>query len=270
MDKKKYTITKEQKLYFGAVLLLENIANLGFTYPVLLEGDDTLLEPILIYMVSKNWVEITNNQYSITEEGKKVLENYLAKLVEFRSAYKIYNSIDLGEGEFAYSKYFDFETDEQFINYINGDNFEDLRVAICEFKKINPLEVIFMEMVDEGRFDCEDNGWQADLSTGLIWNEMVEIANTNLHLDDLAEGEFTGEEVMELIIEQGSPVMMELLKKQKELDESEEGDEDFEDDEVEEVITTTTYVEEPVFEPDYFEVYYDPYYVSPYWGVYYY
>ena len=269
MGKEKYSITKEQKLYFGSVLLLENIANLGFSYNVLLEGDDTLLEPILIYMVSKNWVSIEDTKYRITDEGRKVLENYLGKLVEFRSAYKVYSAVDLGEGEFAYSKYFEFETDEQFLNYLSSEEFEDLRVALCELKGINPLEVIFMDMVDEGRFDCEESGWQADLSTGLIWNEMVEIANSNLHLADLAEGEFTGEEVMGLIVEEGSKVMLTLLKEQSELDQKIEDDFDNDVEDIE-VTTTTVLVDEPHFEIDYFESYCDPYYVSPYWGYNYY
>ena len=39
----------------------------------------------------------------------------------------------------------------------------------------------------------------------------------------------------------------------------------------EEVIETTEYyVEEPVYEITYYEVYYDPFYISPCWGVYYY
>jgi len=273
----KYTITKEQKNYFASTLLLENMTNFDMSYPVLLEGDDTLLEAIFLEMLGKKWVEIIETHYSVTEKGREVVKNYLSKLSELRSAYKVFSCVDTGEGEFAYSNYFDFETDEQFTLHANEDRFEDLRVAVCEFKGINPLEMIFLELVDENRFDTEVQGWQADLTTGLIWNEMMEIANSNIHLDDLAE--YTdedetevlnsGKDVMEIIIKEGTEVILELVKNQEEADKEVAEDESDEDDGDEEVSTTVIYVEEPVFDYDYYEAYYDPYYVSPYWGCYY-
>jgi hypothetical protein len=268
----KYTLTQEQKMYYASVLLLEDMNNFGRTFPLILDGDDELLEPLLVHMGSKGWVDTEGTEYVVTEEGRKVLLNYLEKLTEFRSMFKVYSAVDTGEGEFGYNEYFSFDTDEQFMAHINQERFEDLRVAVCEMKGINPLDVIFLEFVDTGKYDFEQEGWQADLITGLIWDDMLEVANSNLHIEDLEEYdedgnvEHTGREVMEIIIREGMDLMMDLMGKQEEADSQFE-----EEDEHEEVIETTEYyVEEPVYETVYYEVYYDPFYISPCWGVYYY
>lgn len=263
---KDYKITKDQRMYYSSVLLLENICNFGHRYPILLDDNQKILEPILVHMVSKGWVTGETDGYLPTEAGKEVLKNYLGRLHEFRSFYKIYSAVDTGEGEFGYSKYFDFETDEAFIQHIHQERFEDLRVAVCEFKKINPLDVIFMEMVDNGKFNCDEIGWEAELATGLIWDDMVEIANTNVHVEDLAEENHTGEEVMTIILEEGANILKGLLENQAKQDKEvvntfENDDEEYRQEHSKE----TYYVDEPEFESRYYESYYDPYYVSPYW-----
>lgn len=278
----KYTLSADQKKYFGSVLLLEDMNNFGRKFPVLLDEDDKVLEPLLVHMSAKGWVDIVGTSYQVTNEGRKVLTNYLEKLTEFRSVFKFYSAVDTGEGEFGYSSFFEFDTDEQFEDFINEERFEDLRVAICEFKKVNPLEVIFLEFVDTGRFDFEAKGWQMELMTGLLWDDMLEVANTNIHVEDLAEYDeegptFTGEEVCRMIVEKGTELMLDLIKLQAEEDErlaqEEEAEEEYEDEYeeiVEEVIIEEYYVEEPYYDYGYYEVYYDPFYVSPCWGVYYY
>jgi DNA-binding PadR family transcriptional regulator len=278
VKEQKYSLSTEQKLYFASVLLLEDINNFGTKFPVLLEGDDEMLEPLFKHMGSKGWLTVEGTNYQATDEGRKVLKNYLEKLTEFRSVFKIYSAVDTGEGEFGYDKYFEFDTDEQFEDYINLDRFEDLRVAVCELKGINPLDVIFLEFVDTGRFDFEQLGWQAELVTGLIWDDMLEVANTNIHLEDLTEYDeegptFDGKEVCKMIVEKGTELMMDLIKTQAEEDSKVEEDDFEEFDEEEEVIETVTTVEiieEPYYDDVYYEVYYDPFYISPCWGVYYY
>ena len=273
-NKNKYTLSKEQKMYYASVLLLEDMNNFNKSYSVDLKGDDQFLKDLFIYMMSKGWVEISDVSFNVTQKGRDVLLNYLSKLTEFRSMFKVYSAVDTGEGFFAYEKYFDFDTDEQFMLYLDKDNFEDLRVAVCEMKKINPLDVIFLEFVDAGKYDFEIDGWQLDLVSGLIWDDMLEVANTNLHIEDLEELDedgsvlSTGEEVMGIIIEKGMDVMLDVMKVQEEIDSEE--DEDFVDEieEVEEV--TEYYIEEPYYDTDYYEFYYDPFYVSPCWGVVYY
>lgn len=270
----KYKLTDEMKKYFTSVLLLENLVNFGHEYPVLLKGDSVHLEPMLVYMVSKGYIEIRNNRYEPTKKGGEVLKNHLEKLEEFRRVYRIYSAVDTGEGTFAFEEYFNVETDEEFDKILNDERYVDLRIALCELKGINPLEIVFLEFIDNGEFNVHHLGWELDLMTGSIWFDILDIVNNNIYLEDLAEEETSGEEVMKLIVEAGSKVMTELLAEQDRLDaEEEEDEEEYEDEEEEEEFITTyevEYIEEPYFDLSYYDAYYDPYYYSPIWGVYYY
>ena len=276
----KYSISKDQKSYYASVLLLENMINFGDKFKILLDGDDKLLEDTFAYMMSKKWLDINSDSYIPTEKGREVLTNYKERLVEFRSLYKYFSAVDTGEGEFGYSSYFDFDTDGEFKAHIDDERFEDLRVAVCEFKKINPLDIIFMEMVSGGEFDTAEENWQFNLISGLIWDDIEEIANTNLSVEDLTEYDdddeitSTGEEIVEIILKQGTDLCKELAKEQARLDEEENDNEEEDENEYEEEETvveeTIEYIEDPYYELDYWDSYYDPYYVSPCWGCCYY
>lgn len=270
----KYKLTDDMKKYFCSVLLLENLINFNHIYPIILEGNKVFLEPFLIHMHSKGYVTITSDKYVPTNKGRELLTNYLAKLEEFRRVYRIYSAVDTGSGTFAYEEYFNVDTDEDFDEILNDDSFVDLRIALCELKGINPVEIVFLEFVDGNKFNCEeDDTWEADLATGSIWFEIMDIVNNNIYLDDLAEDNHTGEEVMKLIVEAGSKVMNNLLKIQEEQDELElnlEDDEDEEEYDEEYITYEVEYVEEPIFEIEYYDSYYDPYFCSPIWAVHYY
>jgi hypothetical protein len=273
MAKGTYTLSKEQRGYFTSVLLLERVNEKGGML-VSLPGDLQMLSKHLEDLAVKGWLDIKGTKYQVSEgKGTEVLTNFLEKLNEFRKVYSLYSAVDMQSGEFAFSTFFDFDSDEEFNTYIEDERFSDLRVAICQFKEIDPLEVILLDFMDRDSFDIDDNEWEAELTSGLIFDDIVEIANNSLQL--LTINESQGEEAMEMVLEQGAEVMGSLLKEEKEMadlaeEEDEEDDEDFDEDVIEETTTTVEYIEEPVYDIDYYDSYYDPYYVSPCWGIYYY
>ena len=170
--KAKYTLTDDMKKYFCSVLLLENLINFNHKYHVLLEGSLKPLEPFLIHMSAKGYVSIKNDHYVPTSKGGDVLKDYLTKLEEFRRVYRIYSAVDTGEGTFAFEEYFNVDTDEDFEELLNEERFVDLRIALCELKGINPLEIVFLEFVDGNKFDIEEEGWESGLSSSAIWFEI--------------------------------------------------------------------------------------------------
>lgn len=264
------TLAKKQRDYFTSVLLLDNMVNLDHEYSIMLDGELKLLEPALEQMAVNGSIKLEGSQYVPTDKGIELLTNFKAKIVEFRKVYMHFSAVDMEAGEFAYSRFYDFETDEEFDEYSEEDRFIDIRVAVCQFKKIDPLEIIFLDFVDRGTFDVEESGWEAELMTGLIWDEILEIAENNLQLETILETD--GEGTMENVIKAGADVMMTLLKEEAEIAEGEEAleEEEYDDDDEDEVTTTTTttveYIDEPVYEIGFFDVYYDPFYVSPCWG----
>jgi len=220
----------------------------------MLEGNNSFLEPYFVDMMASNLVTIQNDRYVITEKGDEVAINLQDKYGEFLKFYDIFCAVDLNAGEFAFSKIFDFETDDEWFAYLNQDNWSDVRIAVCEFKKIDPIEIVFLSFLNEGRFDTDENkNWQFDLVSDLIWDEILEICNTAIPLDDLLV-----DDAIQDIIKQGTEIVLANIKEEnrRRLEEMKAN------------ATTEEYDEEVVIVEEeivYYEEYYDPYYASPCW-----
>ena len=215
--------------------------------------DDHILEPLFIDLLSKGYVKITGDQYTITELGKKVFDTFMVRYQEYLKIYDIFSFVDLEKGEFAFAKYFDFNTDAEFDAYKVDERFDDVRIAVSRFKKMNSFEIVFMSFINENRFDTTKTGWQIDLLSDDIWMEIDDIVKTAISIEQLG-----GEDVIKDIVEQGSKLMIELIKQEAELRKQ---DLINNDNPVEETETIEVIEEEVV----YYESYYDPYYVSPVW-----
>lgn len=265
----KYKFTDEKRHQFASTLILEDIINYHHVYSVVLDGDDKVLEPLFTSMLAHDVIDIRNNEYIPTEKGRKHLEDFMKKFREYLDLYDLYCAVDLNAGEFAFASWFDFNNDESWNEFLSEDRWEDVRVAVCEAKGIDALEVVFMSFVASRTFDLNKEGWQYDLMYETYWNEIVEICETNIHAEQLEE-----QDAMLAILEMGIDVMKANRQKQRELDEeetecdeiiAEEAEQNNQDDEEEyEVIVEE--VEEVYYEDDYYDPYWDdPYYVSPFW-----
>jgi hypothetical protein len=240
MREQPYTLSDEKKKEYVSILLLESMVDGEKKFSSLLEGDDNLLAPAFTELYAKKFVDIKDTAYIPTPLGEKKIEEYLKKFDEFLVVYDIYCAVDLEKGEFAFAKFHELD-DDQWDVYLNDERWEDLRVTVAEYKKIDPVEIVFMAYINEGMFDMEEEGWQFDLMLGDVWDEIVEVCETALTKEDLG-----GDDVILDIIQQGSALMIELLKQDKELHEH-DGECDHE--------TEVTY----------YESYTDPYYVSDGW-----
>ena len=153
----------------------------------------------------------------------------------------------------------DLEPDA-YITYLKDDRWEDLRVAVAEYLKLDPLEIIFMSFLNEGRIDTTAPGWQFELALGSMWDEIVKIASSNLQAQDLGYADISWEVVIKDVIQQGNVVMKSLLLQEQELraqgalDPVEEPEDDVI---VVTTVTSVTYYDDPWF--------YDPYWYDPYW-----
>ena len=268
----KYSITKDEKLLYAALIILRDILKFKTTYPVLLEGDAAHLEDLFTYMLSKDLIEMQNDKHYVpTAKGREACVKFERRYYEYLKVYDIYSFVDMEDGEFAFSSYFNMEDDE-WNSFVGGERWEDLRIAIMEFKKINPIEIVFMQFLMEGRFDLEKEAWEFDLVNGLIWDDIVEACNNARTVKDFEyedDGEtITGEDVLKDVLEQGYTLMKELIEKEKELDVQAEGDDDNVDDDTEivtQVIVEEIVEEEYIVEDRYFDVYMDPFYIAPIW-----
>lgn len=265
---KKYSISYEERLAFVSLILLNEIINFQHYFEVNnKQGEDYYLNTYLDHMVNKGVLEIQDNRYIPTDKGREELVTLYAKYDEYLKVFDIFCAVDLEAGEFAFSSIYDEKFDDQaWENFLAEERFSDIRVAVCDFKGINPIEIVFLSFLNENRFDCTQPNWQFNLTSQSIWTEIEDICNSAISVDYLKE-----DGVLEDVITQGSKIALELIKTAEDILAAEDEEEEI----IEEEITTTTttetveeyvdIVEEPYYPYDYYYGYYDPFYVSPIW-----
>lgn len=260
-----FTLSKDDRFKYITFVLLQEIINFQHYFLVELPGDDKYLEPALKFMLHNGLLEVKNEKYIPTEKGRQYLSDFIAKYFEFLKIFDVYSMVDLDKGEFAFSHAYDdgMDDDEKWAEFKNQERFSDVRVAVAEFKGLNPIEIVFMSFLQENRFNLSENGWQMFLMTDESWNEIVNICNTAIPLVDLQ-----ADEVILNIVKKGGLVMKDIMETEAKLD-KEEGEQEF-------TYTTTTTTEEveeyvDIVEPPYYDYayfdpyYYDPFYISPIW-----
>ena len=226
-------------------------------------GDDKFLEPLLVELMAKGFVRTSGLNYELTGQGQTTLDLFMKRYTEYLRLYDVFGFVDLDKGEFAFSRYFDFSTDDQWNAFKMDSRFEDLRIAVAIFKKLNPAEIVFMSFINEGRLDTESTGWQIDLLSDAIWSEIEAICSTSLKPEQL------GEDAMADMTEQGCRLAVSLIEEEAKK-EAEQRAIDASNTSLGAQSSSPGYYEETiVFEESYepYYEYYDPFYVSPFWLV---
>jgi hypothetical protein len=240
-------LTNDNKKSFKAIILLNEMVNGAHKFQTVANGDDSVLEPLFIELMSKGYVTTSGMNYVVTAKGQEAFDTFMKRYTEYLKVYDVFSFVDLEKGEFAFARYFDFETDDAWIDFTNNERFDDLRIAVAIFKKIDPAEIVFMSFINENRFDTASAGWQMDLISDNEWNEIEEICNTAIKPDEV------GEDAMLDLIGQGSELMIKLLEEEEKQNQNNNNNGGGGGTIVEEETVT------------YYEPYYDPYYVSPVW-----
>lgn len=253
-----YTVTQELKNRFIGLTLLNEIINFQTYFDVVPQsGDDLLLISYLQNLEVKGLLRIENAKFVPTNEGRNEVVNMYAKYYEYLKIFDIYCAVDLAKGEFAFERRNNDFSEDEWRSFVDQDRFSDIRVAIAEIKGIDPIEIVFMSFLNEGRFECTGTDWQYNLTEDNVWKEIEEICNTAIRGSYLEE-----QGVVEDITKKATAISIQIIKDSETYDESES------DEEVTETVTTTEYVdivEMPIYEDYYWDSYYDPYYVSPIW-----
>jgi hypothetical protein len=239
-------LTDEKKKTFKAIILLNEMKNGSHKFQTVANGDDSVLEPLFIELMSKGYMQISGMYYQLTAEGQNVFDVFMKRYTEYLKVYDIYSFVDLEKGEFAFARFFDFSSDEAWSDFANNERFDDLRIAVAIFKKVDPAELVFMSFINENKFDTASSGWQMDLASDNNWNEIEVICRTAIKPEEV------GEDAMVDMIGQGSELLIKLLEEEKQ---QQQNDASYN--------SGGDIVEEETVE--YYQPYYDPYYVSPIW-----
>lgn len=260
---KKYTISEIQKKEFAGIYLLEYMINTPYSPPIFLQGNDQDLETVLEWLMAESLITIKDDEkYIPTEKGHGHLKKFMARYSEYLTMFDIFCAVDLEKGEFAFDAWDEFETDDEFHKYLEEDRWDDLRVAVADYKGMNAVEIVFMNFINEHRFGRNESGWQFDLLLGSVWDEILEICENSVQWQELGykdeQGEVPAESVIEDVITQGTEIMLDLL-----------------DDRHPETINGKStqvdaeyYVDEvdpPEFDSEHYKGYLDPKYISKNW-----
>jgi DNA-binding PadR family transcriptional regulator len=240
-------ISENNKKTFKSIVLLDEMVNGSHQFQTIDNGDDSVLEPLFIELMSKGYVKTSGINYQITDKGQQVLDTFMKRYTEYLKVYDVFSFVDLENGEFAFARYYDFDSDDAWADFTNDERFDDLRIAVALFKKLDPAEIVFMSFINEDRFDTKSTGWQMDLLSDNLWKEIEEICQTAIKPEEV------GQDAMLDMIGQGAELMIKLMEEEKQ---QEQNNNNYEQG-------TNTIVEEETVE--YYQPYYDPYYVSPIW-----
>ncbi len=261
MGYKHFTISDSQRKEYASGFLLDLMINKGYQYSVVLEDADKDLERLFVYMMSKDYLTLDKkNNYTHTLKGMEKLENLKKRYEEYLAHFDLFCAVDLEAGEFAFEKIFELE-DEEWELYINDERFVDLRISVAWFKKINPSDFVFLSFLKEGQFDVSNSGWQFDILSGLIWEQIEEIIDTAIQIEELEymnedENTISGMQVIEDVIRQGAQLSDKLYHEEEHLKhESGEFPNDYYDAGHGDYVVTT------------YENYYDPFYINPIWFI---
>ena len=217
-----YTLTEENRNEFAGIYLLEHMVSAKHSFDVVLNEADADLEPILMWLMVKDYVEIRNEEHYVpSAKGRECVGKFLDRYAEFLTMFDVFSAVDLAEGTFAFGTYFTFENEDDWHSYLDDERGEDLRIAVAEFKGMNPVEVVFMSLVAEDRFGRDATGWQFDLLLGSVWDDVLEICSAAIHDEDLAyeddNGPVSGNDVLCDVIKQGVDLMISLLAEEDEM-----------------------------------------------------
>lgn len=215
-DDDPYTISDTQKMQFAGIYLLEYMQSKEKTFPILLRSEEQDLESILEWLLVRKLVEIKDQrEYVVTDHGRAALKKFATRYQDYLHNFDVFSAVDLAAGEFAFASYFNFETDAEWKDFLSDDRWEDLRVAVADYEDMDPVEIVFMSFLNEGRFGRNASGWQFDLLLGSVWDEILDICNNALDENDLAYDGVPGEDVLRDIVAQGADLMADLLEQEQ-------------------------------------------------------
>ena len=213
-----YKVPFQTRLQFAALFVLYEIVEGGLDFDTLTEDEETALTPILEWLFDKKYISMDpEGVIAVTPIGAETEASFRENYRFFLEEYDVFCAIDLNAGEFAFSyleNYSDKDESEWF-QFLGDDRWDDLRIAVAEHEGKDPVEMVFMTYIYEGKFGRDDKGqWETEALTGSIWMGIEEICNSAIHIPSLGyedEGVLvTGQEVIADIIAHGRKLANEM------------------------------------------------------------
>ena len=172
----------------------------------LVEKDQEKLEPILKFMEERSILTVgVDNYYKISEKGLELYSQLVEQLESYLRYFEVFAYVDLENGIFG----------DPNKDLLEGNQWTDLRVAIAEFKGMDPFRVVFLAMMSDEKF-FENPDWKFELGLGTLFDELEQIVKDQVSVNDLSYeddiGIVNGEDVIRDILKQGESLAKERIK----------------------------------------------------------
>lgn len=266
---------------FNIRTVLYKVDQQGYQLPLIPEAGSgvSFINDLLQDMMADEYLDLGSDGYILTAKAKADLEAMAQQYHSLVQHYDIFAHVDIDNSCFLEPG--DDPNEEILIEGQPYPRFIDLRVAIMRFKGISPFDMVFLNLLREGRIGAGSN-WEFDMALGReLYKEVEEIVTTAYTVSDLTQlkktndnGEIPGIDLLRDVIVAGNQINQERQlagKAMKRYDMPEQRDYE---ERVENTYQVEVIEERPLFRSytydpyPYFDYYVDPFYVEPVWTVY--
>ena len=244
----------------------------GYQVPLVPDANSnaSFLTPVLNDLATADLLRIGSRAYEITAAGREELKQMADQYHSLVEHYDVFAGVDLDRSAFLSSG--DDPHEKILIDGQEYDRFIDLRVAVMRFKGISPFDMVFLNLLREGRIGVDGN-WEFDMALGKeLYKELEEIVNSAYTLQDLTNlrkqndhGEIPGSDIIKDVILAGN-ALNEQRRQERQTQQLRQAPAPANDS----YAVTETY-NNPMFvsyayDPyGYYDHYRDPFYVEPCW-----
>lgn len=150
---------------FNARTILYKVDQQAYALPLMPapESGQAFLKDVLQELVGDNYLDVGQDRYVLTAKAHQELEAMAEQYHSLVEHYDIFAHVDLDQSSFLEPG--DNPKAEVEINGEFFPRFIDLRVAVMRFKGISPFDMVFLNLLREGRIGKSDN-WEFDLALG--------------------------------------------------------------------------------------------------------
>jgi len=273
-------LSDEEVQRFNYRTVLYKMDQGGYRAPLMPDDPNAgaaFLSDTLSEMAGEGLLEIGQKDYVFTAKGRQELETMAEQYHSLVEHYDVFAHVDIDEGCFLEPG--DDPKEQVNIEGQYFDRFMDLRSAVMRFKGISPFDMVFLNLLREGRIAASDN-WEFDMALGkALYAELEEIVNSAYTVKELTDlgkrnddGEIPGSDILKDVIVAGNKLNQE---RQMAAQSQKNYDAPASDRKIQvEIIQKhrpEVYHHRPMFveydyDPyDYYDYYDDPFYVEPIW-----
>ncbi len=176
----------QRRIQYAGLYLLRLLQEPEVDATALVAEDEELLAPIVTWLVEQGYATVdSGDALQPTTAGGDVVTQFEKRYRAFLRDSDVFCAVDLEAGEFGLASYDQYPDADQWQEFLAQERWEDLRVAVAQHEGLDPVDIIFMGLIQEDRFGRDEDGWSFDLLLGSVWDDVRQVCDSALKVADL-------------------------------------------------------------------------------------